>query len=114
LRAGHVQPPNAVDEKAARTATRRFGGEAVPVGGGWPDRKIAREYRAPHPNRISDDMITGLLIALAVCAGLAALSFAAASGISLQPGDQSRAILTGGLAIGLLAVALALMWWAHP
>ena len=54
-------------------------------------------------------MITGLLIALAVCAGLAALSFAATSGISLQPGDQSRTIFAGWLAIGLLAVALALM-----
>jgi hypothetical protein len=48
-------------------------------------------------------------IALAVCAGLAALCFAAASGIGLQPGDQSRTIFAGWLAIGLLAVALALM-----
>jgi len=41
--------------------------------------------------------------------GITALFFAAASGISLQPGDQSSAIFAGWLAIGLLAVALALM-----
>ena len=64
----------------------------------------------PARNRISDDMITGLLIALAVGAGFTALFFAAASGISLQYGNKPRAISTGWLAIGLLAAALVAGW----
>ena len=40
--------------------------------------------RPRNPNGISDDVITGLLIALAVGAGFTALFYAAASGISLQ------------------------------
>ena len=69
-----------------------------------------RATMAPARNMISDDMITGLLIALAVGAGFTALFFAAASGISLQYGNKPRAISTGWLAIGLLAAALVAGW----
>jgi hypothetical protein len=60
-------------------------------------------------------MVTGLLVILAVTAGITALASAAASGMSLQGGNLSRSRLEGWHAFGLLASALALMWWAaHP
>ncbi len=57
-------------------------------------------------------MITGLLVFLAIIAGVAALVCAAVSGIALERDRRSDALFTGWLGFGLLAAALALMWWA--
>jgi hypothetical protein len=73
-----------------------------------------RLTRDDDPARIEQDsaMVTGLLIILAVTAGVTALASAAASGMNLQAGNVFGARFEGWRAFGLLAVALVLMWWA--
>ena len=57
-------------------------------------------------------MITGVLVTLAVLMGAAAVGFGAASGIALERGDRALMRFATGVAFGLMAAALALMWWA--
>jgi hypothetical protein len=57
-------------------------------------------------------LITGILVILAIVAGVAALVCAAVSGIALEVDRRSDALFTGWLSFGLMAAALALMWWA--
>jgi uncharacterized membrane protein YhaH (DUF805 family) len=57
-------------------------------------------------------LITGILVILAIVAGIAALVLAAVSGIALEVDRRSDARFTGWLSFGLMAAALALMWWA--
>jgi hypothetical protein len=57
-------------------------------------------------------MITGILVFLAIIAGVAAVGSGAASGIAVGRGDESMMRFAAISAFGLLAVALALMWWA--
>jgi hypothetical protein len=57
-------------------------------------------------------MIAAILIVLAIAAGVGAVACGAASGIAMASGDQGMKRFAAAFAFGLLAVALALMWWA--
>jgi hypothetical protein len=57
-------------------------------------------------------MLTVILVVLSIVAGVAALTCAAVSGMTLERGRTSDALFTGWLAFAFLAAALALMWWA--
>jgi drug/metabolite transporter (DMT)-like permease len=57
-------------------------------------------------------MIAGILVFLAIVAGIVALVCAAVSGIALERDRRSDALFTGWLGVGFLAAALVLMWWA--
>jgi len=48
-------------------------------------------------------LITGILVILAIVAGIAALVFAAVSGIALEVDRRSDAWFTGWLSFGLMA-----------
>jgi hypothetical protein len=57
-------------------------------------------------------LITGILVFLAIAAGVAAVACGAMSGIAMESDERIVAVLTGWFGIGLMAAALALMWWA--
>jgi hypothetical protein len=57
-------------------------------------------------------LITGILVVLAIIAGIAAVACGAISGVAMENGERIVAFLTGWFGFGLMAAALALMWWA--
>jgi hypothetical protein len=57
-------------------------------------------------------LISGILVILAIVAGIAAVACGAISGVAMENDEKILAFLTGWFDFGLMAAALALMWWA--